>query len=101
MGSSQSHSPTKIWLILRIINNIMNTMINRAVIYCRKSSEDKSKQILSLQDQLNECQKIVKNENLALAAPPFVEAKTGWKSDVRIEFYKMLDLVKRLSLIHI
>lgn len=73
----------------------MNTMINRAVIYCRKSSEDKSKQILSLQDQLNECQKIVKNENLALAAPPFVEAKTGWKSDVRIEFYKMLDLVKR------
>ncbi|MFH1971608.1 MAG: recombinase family protein [Patescibacteria group bacterium] len=69
--------------------------MDKAVIYARKSTEDKNKQILSLQDQLNECQKIVKEQNLFLISPPFVESKTGWKSEVRAEFDKMLDLIKK------
>lgn len=64
------------------------------VIYCRKSSEDKNKQILSLSDQLKQCQEIANRNSIKIVAKPFIEAKTGWKSEVRTKFYEMLDLIK-------
>lgn len=67
----------------------------RGLIYCRKSSEDKTKQVLSLQDQLTVCQRLVEDKHIPVVARPFVEAKSGWKADCRVEFYKMLDLVKK------
>ncbi len=67
----------------------------QGVIYCRKSSEDKNKQILSLQDQLTICKRIIQDRGIKLIAPPFIEAKTGWKADVRVEFFKMIELVKK------
>lgn len=67
----------------------------RAVIYCRKSTEDKSKQIQSIDDQVRECLKVAEAKNLTLVYEPFKESKTGKKADVRVEFYKMLNMIKQ------
>lgn len=63
------------------------------VAYIRKSSEDKNKQVLSLDDQILQCKEIAKRYNFKIDEF-FVEAKTGWKADARTEFYRMLELIK-------
>lgn len=73
----------------------METSDMKGVIYCRKSSEDKNKQILSLQDQLTICKRLTQDRGIKLISPPFIEAKTGWKADVRVEFFKMIELIKK------
>ena len=65
-----------------------------AVIYCRKSTEDKNRQVQSIVDQERECMKIVEDRGLKLIAKPFKESKTAKLPEVRYEFYKMLELVK-------
>ena len=69
-------------------------MTNVAVAYCRKSEEDKKRQVLSLDDQADECNKLLKNHDLSLAVPHYKEEKSGRKAGVRVEFYKMLKLLK-------
>lgn len=71
-----------------------NVSMNLAVIYCRKSTEDKERQILSLDDQLHEAKKILKSRSLKSVAPPFVEEKSGKESGVRVAFYEMLKLIE-------
>ena len=78
----------------RVKLNETNTMSN-ALIYCRKSSEDKDKQILSLKDQLHETNKLLKQKGMTLIHPPFVEEKSGKQSGVRKEFYEVLDLIEQ------
>src|SRR3990172_11207634 len=70
--------------------------MNKAFIHARKSTEEKKKQILSLDDQLHECREIAAKSQLTVTDDGvFVEAKTGWKADARTEFYRMLELIKR------
>lgn len=69
-------------------------MNNLAVAYCRKSEEDRKKQILSLGDQVNECNELIENNDLILVAPHFQEEKSAKIPGKRVEFYKMLDILK-------
>jgi len=71
-----------------------NDMSNIALAYCRKSEEDKKRQVLSLNDQVNECNKLIKDYSLNLIVPHFKEEKSGRKAGVRTEFYRMLNLLK-------
>lgn len=70
---------------------LMNTL---TVAYCRKSEEDRKRQVLSLDDQINECNKLIKIHELNLVGEHFREEKSGRKAGVRIEFYKMVELLK-------
>lgn len=69
-------------------------MSNFTVAYCRKSEEDKKRQVLSLNDQISECNKLIESNDLILINDHFKEEKSGKKAGVRIEFYKMLNLLK-------
>lgn len=71
----------------------MNNM-DLAVVYCRKSSEDKNKQIASIGDQIDEANKLIKDYELSEVCSPFKEEKTGKESGVRTEFYKMIELIE-------
>lgn len=72
-----------------------NGSMDQCVIYARKSSEDKDRQILSLDDQLYEAKRIIKDRGLKLVAKPFVEEKTGKESGVRKAFYDLLNLIEQ------
>ncbi len=69
-------------------------MDNFALEYGRKSDEDKKQQILSLNDQHEECSRIVEKFNLTLVVPPFQEEKSAKVAGKRTEFYKMLSLLQ-------
>ena len=62
--------------------------------YCRKSSEDGSRQIASIDDQINAINKIVILEGLSLARVPFKEEKSS-KAPGRLIFNDMLDRIDR------
>lgn len=72
----------------------IENMDNFALAYCRKSEEDKKKQVLSLDDQAGECDKLTELNNLTLIAPHFKEEKSAKVAGKRVEFYKMLSLLK-------
>ncbi len=62
-------------------------------IYCRKSSEDEEKQILSIEAQIQELRDFAKKENLEIV-DEFVETKTA-KEPGRIIFNKMLSRIEK------
>ncbi|MBI2085948.1 recombinase family protein [Candidatus Daviesbacteria bacterium] len=76
-------------------NENKNDMNNLAVTYSRKSEEDKKKQVLSLDDQISECNRLIEDDELTLVAPHFKEEKSAKVAGKRVEFYKMLDLLKK------
>ena len=67
-------------------------MIDKSFIYARKSSEDKSRQIQSINDQLRELRKIIneRDDIPPVVGEPFTEEKTAKISGVRVKFYEML-----------
>lgn len=77
------------------MNKEVDEMNNITFGYLRKSEEDKKRQVLSLNDQSNECDKLIENYNLTLTTPYFKEEKSAKKAGVRTEFYKMLELLKK------
>lgn len=72
----------------------IDNMDNFTVTYSRKSEEDKKKQVLSLDDQINECNKLIETHNLNLVAPHFKEEKSAKVAGKRVEFYRLLSLLK-------
>ena len=62
--------------------------------YLRKSEEDKKRQVLSLNDQATECDKLIQDYALTLVVPYFKEEKSAKVAGKRIEFYKVVDLIK-------
>src|SRR5437868_5895766 len=76
-------------------NQEPEVMDNFTIAYCRKSEEDKKKQVLSLDDQAEECDKLISTYNLHLIAPHFKEEKSAKTAGKRIEFYRLLDLLKK------
>src|SRR3989344_5410040 len=71
-----------------------NEMNDFTLAYCRKSEEDKKRQVLSLDDQVTECNKLISDYNLTLVAPHFKEEKSAKVAGKRVEFYKVVDLIK-------
>ena len=65
----------------------------KAAIYCRKSSEDRNRQILSLDDQERENRKVVEIEKLNLVMEPLREEKTA-KKPGRPVFNKLITMIK-------
>lgn len=68
-------------------------MKNCYVLYCRKSSESEDKQMASIQSQLDVLNDLIKKQNLNVTAT-FTESKSA-KAPGRIEFNKMIDLIKK------
>jgi len=60
--------------------------------YCRKSSESKEKQALSIQDQIAECKKTTELNHLNVVLK-LSEAKSSYKPHIRIEFDRMIEAV--------
>lgn len=60
--------------------------------YCRKSSEGKDKQAMSIPDQIAECQKYAISNNLKITTK-LEEAKSAYKPHNRPEFDKLLKLI--------
>lgn len=81
------------WYKVMSKDNLID-MDNSVLAYCRKSEEDKKRQILSLDDQVNECDKLISDHNLILTVPHFKEEKSAKKAGQRVEFYRMLSLLK-------
>ncbi len=70
-------------------------MDNRAVQYERKSTDEKDRQVQSLEDQRAENTQTLERNNLELIAPPFKEERSARKPNNRPEFSKMLKLLKQ------
>lgn len=62
--------------------------------YCRKSSEDSTRQVASIGDQIDALTKLVETEGLLLSAKPFTEERSS-KDPGRPLFNEMLDRVER------
>lgn len=71
----------------------MEMKLLKYVRYSRKSSESKERQALSIRDQNAECDKITIKEDLNVVAK-LEESKTSFKPNVRLEFNKMLSLLR-------
>lgn len=64
------------------------------ILYARKSSEDENKQLLSLESQLSNMQKLAKDLNLNVVAT-FTESKSAKAPDKRPDFAKMLRMIEK------
>ena len=62
--------------------------------YCRKSSESKEKQALSIPDQKAECEKAAKLNNLNIVLK-LSEAKSSYKPHIRPEFDRMVEAIRQ------
>ena len=65
----------------------------KVIVYCRKSTEQEDRQILSIDAQLRELQEYAANEQLEIVAS-LREAKTA-KEPGRTEFARMLEIVEK------
>ena len=64
------------------------------ILYCRKSSEDKGKQILSLESQTNEMKKLASNLDLEIVKT-YTESKSAKKPENRPLFTEMIKYIKK------
>ena len=64
------------------------------VIYARKSSEDSEKQLRSIPDQIEDCKKLARDQNLNVVLPPIQETKSAKKPHQRPEFKKIMKMVQ-------
>ena len=63
------------------------------VIYARKSTDDKDKQVRSLGDQIKECEEYAKGKNLK-CKDIIQEAVSAKEPDIRPKFREMIDALK-------
>ena len=67
----------------------------RYVLYVRKSTDDKERQICSLPDQIKECQKLAKAKGIILKAEDIISEKQSAKEpDIRPKFRQMINDLK-------
>ncbi len=74
--------------------------MNTCFIYCRKSSEDKDRQILSLDDQERTCKELAKDKGFAVIGI-YKESKSAKRPDRRPEFKAMVERVSKGEVKHI
>ncbi len=75
------------------MNNLTEEKI-KYFVYCRKSSESEDKQALSLSSQIEEAEKIKKNNDLLVIGDPFNEARSA-KSAGRSVFNDMVSRIEK------
>lgn len=66
--------------------------MNTCFIYCRKSSEDKDRQILSLNDQENICTELAQDKGFSILGI-YKESKSAKRPDKRPEFKEMISRI--------
>ncbi len=66
----------------------------RYVLYARRSTEDKNKQVRSLKDQIKECRKFAKDNKLHIVGEPLKEKKSAKRAGQRKVFDQMLEDIK-------
>ena len=64
------------------------------ILYARKSSEDEGRQLLSLDSQLSNMQKLAKDLNLDIVET-FTESKSAQAPDKRPDFAKMIRMLEK------
>ncbi|PJA89820.1 MAG: hypothetical protein CO137_02205, partial [Candidatus Magasanikbacteria bacterium CG_4_9_14_3_um_filter_32_9] len=64
------------------------------ILYCRKSSEDKGKQVLSLESQVNEMKKLASSLDLEIIKT-YTESKSAKKPENRPLFTEMIKFIQR------
>lgn len=64
------------------------------ILYARKSSEDEGRQLLSLDSQLSNMQKLAKDLNLDIVET-FTESKSAKAPDKRPDFVKMIKMLEK------
>jgi DNA invertase Pin-like site-specific DNA recombinase len=62
----------------------------RYVIYARKSTEDETRQVRSIPDQLKDCVDIARLRNLKVIGNPIVETKSAKEANLRPKFAQMI-----------
>jgi hypothetical protein len=72
----------------------------RSVIYIRVSGPEQDKGY-SPEIQEDYCDKYAEKNGLKVIRDPFREARSGWKANARIEFYKMLEFIKEQNISHV
>lgn len=65
------------------------------VIYARKSTESEERQVRSLGDQINECNKLASLKGLKVINPPIVESESAKEPDIRPKFREMIEDLKK------
>lgn len=68
--------------------------MNTCFIYCRKSSEDKDRQILSLDDQARICRELAQDKKMIVLSI-YKESKSAKRPDKRPEFLAMLSRISK------
>ena len=63
--------------------------------YARKSTEDKHKQIQSIDDQLREVLPVIEENKDTLVGKPYIESKSAKKAGKRMEFNNMITRIRR------
>jgi len=74
--------------------NDKNDQTIKYALYCRKSTEDSSRQILSLDSQEKEMLKLAETLELNIVST-FRESKSAKKPDNRPQFSELINLIKR------
>ena len=83
----------KLNLFLVFSENYMGVFLRSHFIYCRKSSEDEERQVLSIEAQLTELREYAKQQNL-FVVKEFYESKTA-KEPGREIFNEMLGEIEK------
>ena len=66
----------------------------RYALYVRRSTEDKNKQVRSLGDQIKECRKFAKDNDLHIIGEPLKEKKSAKRAGQRKVFDQMLQDIR-------
>jgi len=86
--------------LLKILTDLRQTDSNngnreyRYVLYARKSTDDKEKQIRSLPDQIKECEDLIAYKQLKVVGLPIIEKQSAKEPGIRPKFRKMIDDIK-------
>ncbi|MBF0209189.1 MAG: recombinase family protein [Oligoflexia bacterium] len=86
--------------LLKILTDLRQSDSNegsddyRYVLYARKSTDDKEKQIRSLPDQIKECEELIKRKELKVVGIPIIEKQSAKEPDIRPKFKQMIDDIK-------
>ena len=62
----------------------------RYVIYARKSTEDETRQVRSIQDQIKDCADVARLRHLKVIGNPIIEMKSAKEADLRPKFTQMI-----------
>ncbi len=64
-------------------------------VYCRKSTEDEDRQVLSLDSQDSELKELAEHFGLKIVGKPFRESKSAKEPDKRPVFIEMINRIKK------